>query len=378
MVISIITTFSDSLLKAKLIPISRLKSVSQILLVCDVKGPEISKVQYVIPPKWLYIISIHKSFAKLCYLYYIAKKYDSTFLMAYNIFPHGVNAWIVSKLLNKPVLQQFPGSYAELTVSKEISDNSLVKKLPFLAKSVERFNRYVVKKSSFIMVPGRNTTNFLINKLNISRKKIFTIHSSIDISIFKPKEINKEYDLVLAARLTGLKRIDIFLEVINLVKRNFPSLKVALLGEGEEMENLKLLSKKLELDNCIDFLGFQINPEKFYQQSKIFVLTSATEGISTASLEAMACGLPVVASNVGDMSEVVINDQTGYLINDYNNPKEFSDYIIKILSSRKLYNEMSANSVGLIKEKYSFSNATKFWASFLIKNFQKKRIIYYH
>ena len=187
----------------------------------------------------------------------------------------------------------------------------------------------------------------------------------------KPKEINKEYDLVLAARLTGLKRIDIFLEVINLVKRNFPSLKVALLGEGEEMENLKLLSKKLELDNCIDFLGFQINPEKFYQQSKIFVLTSATEGISTASLEAMACGLPVVASNVGDMSEVVINDQTGYLINDYNNPKEFSDYIIKILSSRKLYNEMSANSVGLIKEKYSFSNATKFWDSFLIKNFQK-------
>ena len=137
------------------------------------------------------------------------------------------------------------------------------------------------------------------------------------------------------------------------------------------MENLKLLSKKLELDNCIDFLGFQINPEKFYQQSKIFVLTSATEGISTASLEAMACGLPVVASNVGDMSEVVINDQTGYLINDYNDRNEFAEHIIKILSSKKLYNEMSANSYELIKEKYSFSNATKFWDSFLIKNFQK-------
>ena len=371
MVISIITTFSDSLLKAKLIPISRLEYVSDILLICDEKGPRIPKVQYFIPPKWLYLFLFHKSFAKLFYFYYISKKYNPIFLMAYNIFPHGVNAWIVSKLLTKPVLQQFPGAYAELTVSKEISDNSLVKRYPFLAKTVEHLNRFIVKRSTFLMVPGINTFNFIIENLNIEKNKIYFIHDSIDIKLFEPRDKNKKYDIILAARLTGLKRIDIFLEVINLVKRNFPSLKVALLGEGEEMENLKLLSKKLELDNCIDFLGFQINPEKFYQQSKIFVLTSATEGISTASLEAMACGLPVVASNVGDMSEVVINDQTGYLINDYNDRNEFAEYIIKILSSKKLYNEMSANSYELIKEKYSFSNATKFWDSFLIKNFQK-------
>jgi len=220
------------------------------------------------------------------------------------------------------------------------------------------------------MVPGKNTYNFIKENLKIDKNKIYFIHDSIDIKIFKPRIKKKKYDIILAARLTGLKRIDIFLEVINLVKKKIPSINVALLGEGEERENLISLSKKLELDKSIDFLGFQKNPEKVYQESKIFVLTSATEGISTASLEAMACGLPVVASNVGDMSEVVINNQTGYLVNDYNNLNDFAENIIKILFSKKLYNKMSKNSIELIKERYTFANATKFWDSFIIKNFQ--------
>jgi len=364
MIIVIITTFTDSLLKAKLIPISKLDFITHILLVCDVKGPDIDKVKYIIPPSWSYKLFFHKSFAKLFSLILTIKKYNPRFIMAYNVFPHGVNGWIASKLYKIPIIQQFPGSYAELTVSKEISDNSLVKNLPGLSKIIEKINCYVVKKSTFIMVPGRKTRKYIIENLNVDKEKIFLIHDTIDLTIYKAKNVKKDFDLILAARLTGLKRIDIFINTVKILSNNYPEIRVAILGHGEKMNELQSLSSKLGLTNNIVFTGFQNHPEKYYQRSKLFILTSATEGISTASMEAMVCGLPVVVSDVGDMSEIVINGETGYLIQKFHKPEEFAKKITKILNSKQLYNKMSHNCISTIKNNYTFEHAVKFWESF--------------
>jgi glycosyltransferase involved in cell wall biosynthesis len=231
--IAIITTFTNSLLNAKLIPLSKIAQVENILLVCDKPGPAIEKVTYILPPRLLYKIALHKSFAKLFMLLYIIKKYKTKVIMAYNIFPHGINAWMAGKIFGGTIIQHFPGGYAELTVKKEISDNSLVKNFPVAEKLVEKINRFVTKNSNYLMVPGQRTKDYLINDLNIKSEKIYKIHSTVDVSRFIPVDSDKIYDIVVAANFRKVKRLDMFIDIIARIKECMPNIKAIILGDGE-------------------------------------------------------------------------------------------------------------------------------------------------
>lgn len=116
------------------------------------------------------------------------------------------------------------------------------------------------------------------------------------------------------ARLVPVKDIDLFLEVVESVVREIPSLRVAVVGDGPESDALRARSVALGLERVVTFAGLVKPGAEAVREFDVYLLTSISEGVPMSVLEAMVAGTPVVATDVGGVSEAVEDGVTGYLV----------------------------------------------------------------
>lgn len=191
-------------------------------------------------------------------------------------------------------------------------------------------------------------------KLRIQQKynQTSVIYNGID-----PKEINLNakfnlnYDLVFLGRLCKQKNPFFILDIVNEVKKNYPYITIVIAGGGIYEDNLKKKARKLKMLSNIKFAG-TVDREiaiKYLLSSKIFLFPSLWEGLPIALIEAMHCGLPVVASKIGGTDEVVVNNVNGFLISDFN-PKKYATAIVNLLKNINLYNEFSSKGRNRVEE----------------------------
>lgn len=111
--------------------------------------------------------------------------------------------------------------------------------------------------------------------------------------------------------------------------------ELILVGEGPDRQDLEKLTRDLNIESKVHFAGHasHTNVVTYLQKADIFCLSSLSEGLPVAVLEAMSCGLPVVATNVGGLSEAVIEGNTGLLVESCN-LKAYTDALQRALSQR--------------------------------------------
>ncbi len=117
----------------------------------------------------------------------------------------------------------------------------------------------------------------------------------------------------LMGRLSPEKGHDLFLHALATARTQGAHLHALLVGGGQEKENLQHLVKKLHLEDFCTFTGHVQDTANYYQAMDIQVMPSTTEGMPNAALEGMYMGLPLIATSVGGIPEVVIHEETGIL-----------------------------------------------------------------
>ncbi|MCI0642797.1 MAG: GT4 family glycosyltransferase PelF [Gemmataceae bacterium] len=145
--------------------------------------------------------------------------------------------------------------------------------------------------------------------------RLFTIWNGIDLERFSC--CNKEQasgPAVTVARLSPEKDIANLLRAAQRVLSAVPGFHLEIAGDGPCRAELEALSKELGIADRVKFLGEIRNVQDVLSRARLFVLPSRTEGISLTLLEAMACGLPVVATDVGGNPELVEQEKTGCLV----------------------------------------------------------------
>lgn len=165
------------------------------------------------------------------------------------------------------------------------------------------FIRFDASKAVAIRVVNKKQTPEFLIKAGISQNKIVYIPSMyIDVEVFKPLNLTKEYDLIFIGRLVENKGVNLFFDAVQRIIICNPQLKTIIVGDGPLKDYLKSKINRLKLQKNILLYGWakdSFEIAELINRSKILIMSSYNEGGPRVVLEAMACGIPVLATNVG-------------------------------------------------------------------------------
>jgi len=157
-------------------------------------------------------------------------------------------------------------------------------------------------------------------------------YKNIEKSEAKSINCRDEYTIGIVARLSEEKRHVDLIDAMPEILKKFPKLKLLIVGAGPLEYQIKKNVKQLNLIDSINFTGHKKNVFEELNKMNLFVLPSRSEGLGIAIIEAMVMGLPVVATHVGGIPEVVIDGETGILV-PQKKPSFLADAIINLLSN---------------------------------------------
>lgn len=194
-------------------------------------------------------------------------------------------------------------------------------------------------------------------------KNTGTIYNPLDLKLISQKLLARkpvDFDYILAVgRLSKQKGFDILINAF--AKSNLKNkIKLIILGEGKERNNLEKLIDELGLKNQVLLCGKVDNPFIYMKHSIFFVLSSRFEGFGNVTIEALACGTPVIACNCeSGPSEIIENEKNGLLI-PVEDEKALKEAMEKLFHDKELHMKLKTNACRSVK-KYDIKNIVQDW-----------------
>ncbi len=314
---------SDRQISTKVLPIADSSRVKKVLLFRRRPFSGHPKVHQVLPPaliRWSSFLSlIWMSFLTLLASaknrIYSTK--DFQFAFGITAFPHGILARSAGTIAGVPAGVWWIGT-----------DLYKQYKLPILG----RLYRFLLRGSDLTLTMGKNSSRILI-KDGWDPKRIRVLLNAHDLRSFRPNPKLKKIDVINVGRLDrDHKQLHILLYAIHIVAQKIPNVTCVFAGDGPDLKRLLNLRDKLNLHNNVHFLGIRKDIPDLLNQSRIFVMCSAWEGLPAAMVEALACGIPVIVPRVSDVTDLASDNVNSLVVNEPSAQK-YADEIINLLSN---------------------------------------------
>lgn len=202
---------------------------------------------------------------------------------------------------------------------------------------------------------------YIAQTFGVPLEHISVIPCGVDTERFCPRD-NTEFKplpplILCVARLVKVKNLGLLLEAIAGLKRRGKALRCVVIGEGPERAELETVRQRLGLEDVVELPGAASQAEvlNWWQRARIGVLTSQSEGMPVSLMEAAACGVPVVATRVGGIPELVADGVTGLLV-----PPDDAEGLVgafaQLLDSNTLWERMSSAARQQAIERHSVSH----------------------
>lgn len=173
----------------------------------------------------------------------------------------------------------------------------------------------------------------------------------------KYKYDSDDFIILYIAEFIPRKDHEFFIKNIPTLKKLIPNLKLIMPGRGIQLKEMKILAVNLEVDDIICFPGYRKDINLLCALSDLYVATSRLEGLPVSVIEAMACGLPVVASDIRGQTDTVVSGRNGELYK-LDDDADFAEKILKLYRNPVLRAEIRKNNIEDSK-KYSVDIAVE-------------------
>jgi glycosyltransferase involved in cell wall biosynthesis len=224
--------------------------------------------------------------------------------------------------------------------------------------------QWLLKRCNQVIFVCKKQANYWKVKYHFLKEKSIVVYNGVDVEYFNPVNfvdqgkdfkvrhfIPKDATVICCiARFRREKAHEKVIEAISLLNKN---VFLLLAGDGPRRVFIENLVKEMKIENCVKFLGDLSDVRPVLAASDILVLAStAVETFSIAMLESMSMGVPVVASNIGGLSEAVIPGETGELISP-GDPDMLAKMLNKMIDNKARISKMKKNCRKLIVDRFS-------------------------
>lgn len=217
----------------------------------------------------------------------------------------------------------------------------------------------LVKKADVLVATSRQSAREALAE-GCADSQIALIPNGVDTVRFRPSDAQAQARtrIVCAGRLAAHKGLDILLDAVGRLKRDGMRLRVDIAGQGPERGNLLKKTAACDLAGDVTLHGEIGSVEAFFEPDAVFVQPSRAEGMSNVMLEAMAAGLPVIATRTGAAPDVIQDGVNGMLV-DAGSVEQLCAAVKKIISDEALARRLGASARRTIVENYSITSVAE-------------------
>ena len=253
---------------------------------------------------------------------------DIDLVIGYNFITYPI-ANKIAKKLKVPIVARY----------HDVWIGNWVKNMGVTGVFGEVIERNFLKQDVDLYLPVSDFTRDNLKKY-VSPEKITTIHNIVDFPIVESESYEKP-TISCVARLVEYKRVEDLIRAVDIIKKSVPDIQCKIIGTGPLEDDLKSLTRELNLEDNVEFLGFVEKHEdvmKVVNSSQIFCLPSIVEGFGIVVIEALSLRTPFVAAESPPVVEA--SGKKGGLFFKPKDYRGLSECILKLLSDKKLYEKL--------------------------------------
>jgi glycosyltransferase involved in cell wall biosynthesis len=306
------TFHSDNWIRAHLAPLAASARCRSVRMVALVPTPSLPKVEALLPPVWLRR-TIGGVPARLALFAWTALRTRPHVVGGFHLLLNGLVAAPLARLVRARSLYFCVGGRAEVEDGGLRSENRLFTRIGGPSPSLESALLRALQAFDLLVTMGRGALAWFRDRG--VRAPASVNGGGIDPSRFAADGAAPEpIDVVYVGRLAPIKRPDVFVRTMARLAEGRPSLRAAVVGDGELRAEREALARELGVGERITFAGLQRDVGPWLGRSRVLALTSDSEGLPLSVMEATLCGLPAVVSDVGDLAELVEDGVNGYRV----------------------------------------------------------------
>jgi len=329
----------------------------EVVLICDEPIAELPGLRYSCPPQWAAHI-FSRAGAKFLWTLSFGFRHRADIFMGYHIFPSAITALICGRILGAKAAYQVTSGPLELDGGGWHAENKLLIALNSPSPWIEHLAFAITRNFDLVIVRGSSAANFIRERAKYCQQ-LELITGSVDTNPELMKQ-QRDIDIIFVGRLTEYKRPDRLIQALAIVATKVPTFNAVLVGNGPDYNSLQEQVTILGLKNHIKFLGKRSDVPELMGRSRIFALTSRWEGVSIAMLEAMALEVVPIVTDVGDLSDFVKDNITGYLL-DEDDIIGLSERIIRLLHDEGLRTQLAQNARNYVLSRCDRKVLTQRW-----------------
>ena len=314
--------------------------LKEVLLIADTPQLPLERVRFLCPPRWLARV-LTRAGAKAVWTFLSGLRYRPDLYMGYHLLPGACTALMVGRLLGRPSCYQMTGGPAGIIGGGFAAVDSIEGTLGRPSRLVEALAIAVVRQFDLVVVRGEKARKFLAD-WNITGS-VAVITGSVNGCRPSPRQ-ERDLHLIYVGRLAAIKQVDQVLAVVSAVRQTLSDVRAVVVGDGPKRADLQACAAEMGIAGNVEFVGKRKDIESFLARSRVFLLTSKSEGLSIALAESMTAGVVPVVANVGDLGDLVVDGRNGYLI-EPNCIDEYAAKAVSLLRDEALWARCSREAI---------------------------------